>query len=60
MDREGRVLAVELVASSGTEALDQAALEALRSWRFAPLPQTLPGTEVWALQRMSFRLKRKA
>jgi len=59
IDREGRVLAVELVASSGTEALDQAALEALRSWRFAPLPQTLPGTEVWALQRMSFRLKRK-
>ncbi len=36
VDREGDVTAVALARSSGHDALDRAALDAVRAWHFAP------------------------
>jgi len=43
--RDGRVLTVSLVQSSGSPVLDRAALRLLRDARLPPFPPDMPGPE---------------
>ncbi|MNL83161.1 Gram-negative bacterial tonB protein [compost metagenome] len=53
---EGRVSRVEVVRLSGTSEMDRRAMESLKRWRFAPLPDgTAPVTQ-WGEITLRFRL----
>lgn len=54
--RDGRVLEVAVVTSSGFAALDEAALKALRKWRFESLERLTTKDRAYALQRLTFEL----
>jgi protein TonB len=54
--RDGSVLDVVVVKSSGHPALDAAALRALRRWRFEPLERWTDRPQVPVLQSLSFRI----
>lgn len=68
MREEGRVLLrvlvsaagaaedVELRASSGSERLDRAAMDAVRRWRFAPARRGVDAVAAWALVPIVFQL----
>ena len=57
IDREGTVIDVVVVESSGYPVLDDAAVRALHTWRFEPLARLTERGEVHALQRLSFKLR---
>ncbi|WP_051748177.1 energy transducer TonB [Nevskia soli] len=54
---EGRSAQVELNQSSGYERLDQAAVEAVRRWRFAPARQGEQAVSAWVLVPINFQLE---
>ncbi len=53
--KDGRVKRVRMIRSSGTEALDQAALEAVRRWVFEPARRGQEKVEAWVRVRIHFR-----
>lgn len=54
---EGRVSRVEVVRLSGTPEMDKRAVEALKRWRFAPLPEGGSPVTQWGEITMRFRLE---
>jgi protein TonB len=57
IDRNGRVIEVEIVQSSGSRSLDQAAVRALKRWRFEPLARDSGLAFAHILKRLSFELQ---
>ncbi len=58
-DRQGRVVKVELLRSSGTHALDRAALAAVRKGApYGPLPRAYPGKKLTVKAWFRYDLKR--
>ena len=55
--REGLTASVSVEATSGSASLDQAAAEAVRSWRFAPARQGAQTVEAWVLVPIVFKLE---
>lgn len=53
---EGRADQVEIRASSGSSRLDQAALAAVKRWRFEPARQSGAAIAAWVLVPISFHL----
>lgn len=53
---EGRVSRVEVVRLSGTPEMDRRALESLKRWRFAPLPEGSAPVTQWGEITLRFRL----
>lgn len=54
---EGATLAVELRQSSGYPRLDEAALDAVRRWRFVPARQGAEAIESWVAVPIAFKLE---
>jgi protein TonB len=54
---EGTPERVELERSSGSNALDLAALESVRQWRFAPARRGGAAHEAWVVVPIVFRLE---
>ncbi len=54
---DGRCSRVELKQGSGHELLDQAALEAVRKWRFVPARQGEQAVTAWVDVPIAFKLK---
>jgi protein TonB len=52
----GRVQRVEVERSTGHRDLDRAAVAAVRSWRFAPLPEEMEASDLWFRVPVEFRL----
>jgi len=57
VQRDGVPASVGLEKSSGSNALDNAALEAVRAWRFAPARQGEEAVDAWVLVPIVFRLE---
>jgi protein TonB len=55
--REGLPANVSVQTTSGSTGLDQAAIEAVRGWRFAPARQGAQAVEAWVLVPIVFRLE---
>jgi len=55
--REGLPASVSVEKTSGSGHLDSAALEAVRTWRFAPARQGVQPVEAWVLVPIVFRLE---
>ncbi|MGZ8231528.1 MAG: TonB family protein [Burkholderiales bacterium] len=55
--REGLPGSVTVQSSSGSASLDQAALEAVKNWRFMPARQGTQPVEAWHLVPIVFRLE---
>jgi protein TonB len=55
--REGRAAQVDLDKSSGSPALDTAALEAVRNWQFVPARRGQEAIESWVLVPVVFKLE---
>lgn len=55
--REGLPASVNVEKTSGSGHLDSAALEAVRTWRFAPARQGTQPIEAWVLVPIVFRLE---
>ena len=53
---DGRAGEVELKRGSGYDRLDQAALRAVRKWRFVPATKNGEPTEAWLDQPVTFKL----
>lgn len=53
----GQAVAVELARSSGSGRLDEAALQAVRSWRFEPARRGEQPVEAWVRVPIVFRLE---
>jgi periplasmic protein TonB len=53
----GEALAVDLARSSGSDRLDQAALQAVRSWRFEPARRGQQAVEAWVRVPILFKLE---
>jgi TonB family protein len=56
VDDEGRTKAIEVNTSSGHEILDQAAIAALRKWRFVPARASGNPVETWVKVPIEFQL----
>lgn len=56
VNEEGRSASVEVNRSSGVESLDQAALEAIKRWRFSPARLGNRPVESWVRIPIDFRL----
>ena len=56
VNEEGRSASVEVNRSSGVESLDQAALEAIKRWRFFPARYGEKPVESWVRIPIDFRL----
>jgi len=54
--REGAPATVTVHATSGSSALDAAAVEAVKGWRFTPARQGADAVEAWVLVPIVFRL----
>ncbi|MCX7891033.1 MAG: energy transducer TonB [Burkholderiales bacterium] len=54
---DGRPGKVQLERSSGSPALDSAALEAVERWRFVPARRGSESVEAWVLVPLVFRLE---
>jgi len=54
---EGMADRVELKASSGTDRLDRAALDAVKRWRFVPARQGEQAVSAWVVVPISFSLE---
>ncbi len=59
VDDQGRSKQVEINSSSGSAALDRAAAEAIRRWRFHPALQGEQPVESWLRIPIEFRLEAK-
>lgn len=57
VDREGKVLDLDLFQSSGHNVLDQAAMEAVRGWLFEPARHGEEKVDMWVKVPLTFRLK---
>jgi protein TonB len=57
---DGAVAEVQLVESCGFSRLDEAAVEALRSWLFRPATRDGAAVEWWILHRVTFRLQKSS
>jgi protein TonB len=55
--RDGTPLKVEVDQSSRSRALDRAALDAVKDWRFAPARRGVENVEAWVRVPVSFRLE---
>jgi protein TonB len=55
--REGSAGSVSVESSSGSMALDDAALEAVRNWRFVPARRGAQAVEAWHLVPIVFKLE---
>ena len=55
--RDGRPAQVQLDQSSGSPLLDEAALDAVRNWRFVPARRGQDAIESWVLVPIVFELK---
>lgn len=55
--RDGRPAQVQLEQSSGSSALDNAALEAVKSWQFVPARRGQESIESWVLVPVVFKLE---
>jgi protein TonB len=55
--REGSAASVSVETSSGSTALDEAALDAVRKWRFVPAKRGAQPMEAWHLVPIVFRLE---
>jgi len=55
--REGVPATVSVHATSGSSALDQAAVEAVKGWRFTPARQGTETLEAWVLVPIVFKLE---
>ena len=55
--REGTAASVSVEMSSGSTGLDEAALEAVRKWRFVPARRGAQPVEAWHLVPIVFRLE---
>lgn len=53
---EGRSAQVEVNKSSGYDRLDQAAIEAVRKWRFVPAKQGEQAVSAWVIVPINFQL----
>jgi len=56
VDDQGRTKSVEINASSGNDALDRAAIEAIKRWRFQPARHADKPVESWLRIPIEFRL----
>jgi periplasmic protein TonB len=56
VDEEGRTKAIEVNTSSGHEMLDQAAIEALKKWRFVAARASGKPVETWVKIPIEFQL----
>jgi protein TonB len=56
VDEQGRSKKIEINSSSGSQALDHAAMEALRRWRFHPARYRDQAVESWLRVPIEFRL----
>ena len=56
VDQEGKSKTVEISGSSGSEALDRAAVDAIRLWRFSPARYGDKPVESWVRVPIDFRL----
>jgi protein TonB len=56
VNEEGRTASVQVNRSSGVESLDQAALEAIKRWRFSPARLGDRPVESWVRIPIDFRL----
>jgi protein TonB len=56
VDEEGKTKSVEVNASSGSDALDQAAAEAIKRWRFVPARLGDKAIESWVKVPIDFHL----
>jgi len=54
---EGQAGSVSVQSSSGSQALDQAALEAVKNWKFVPARQGTQPVEGWHLVPIVFKLE---
>jgi protein TonB len=54
VDTSGRVTDVKIVRSSGSRSLDDAAVEAFRQWRFAPVPEASVPGGLWVTTEQRF------
>jgi protein TonB len=54
---QGQPLSVELARSSGSNRLDDAALRAVRQWRFEPARQGGQAVEAWVRVPIHFKLE---
>ena len=57
IDASGRVVEAEVAVSSGNEALDRAALAAVKRFRFTPALNRDRKVSVWVRQRIVFEVK---
>ena len=55
--REGLPAEISVQTSSGSASLDQAAVEAVKGWRFAPARQGAQAVEAWVLVPIVFKLE---
>ena len=55
--RDGRAAQLELDKSSGSSALDNAALEAVKNWQFVPARRGQEPVESWVLVPVVFKLE---
>jgi protein TonB len=53
----GKAIKVNLFKSSGFKRLDQAALKAVRNWRFVPAKQGNQSVNGWVIVPISFKLR---
>jgi protein TonB len=54
---DGRIDEVEIQSSAGHPALDRAAADAVRKWRFEPARNGSAAVAVWVVIPVEFRLK---
>ena len=57
VSEEGNALGVQLFKSSGFSRLDDAALNAVKSWRFVPAKRGDQSIEGWVIVPVSFKLR---
>jgi periplasmic protein TonB len=56
IERDGRVGDVRVQRSAGHQALDEAAADAVRRWRFEPALNSAGPVSMWALVPVEFRI----
>ena len=57
VSQAGAAEVIEIASASGFARLDQAAVEAVRRWRFVPARRGMQGTAAWVLVPIAFKLE---